>query len=317
MAFILHSSRSVSSSDVHILSVRKVAFYCGVAVLAMSGVAFGAGVLVGQYHAEPEAVVAAGPQDAVKEKFTFDRLGDMTGRLVKLESDTHALIKKLGSLQELQNRLAKIDDNKTAVLPHTIPKGVAAGGPMMAPKQCWIEQQLKPKSTGKSLEAAEKSMSCIQGMLDKVEQATARQVVAYMAMPIRIPVSFNRIGSGYGNRIDPINGRLSFHPGIDFDAPIGTVVHSAGGGRVTIAGWMNDYGNMVAIDHGNGLISRYGHSSKVLVKVGDVVIPGQPIALVGSTGRSTGPHVHFEIIHNGRYVNPMPYLKIGTQISNV
>jgi hypothetical protein len=315
MAFVLHSTRSVSRSGVRILSVRQAVICTGAGVLVLGGLAFGAGMLVGQYHSEQTTVIASMPKDAVKEKFTFDRLGDMTGRLVKLESDTHSLLQKLGALENLQTRLARLGDGKSSVLPNTT-RGISAGGQMMPPKDC-TSKDLKSGSTPKEMDAAEKAMVCLQGLLDRVEVAASRQSVAYMAMPIEQPVNSTRIGSGFGNRVDPINGHLSFHPGIDFDAPIGTQIRSAGGGRVTQAGWVNELGNVVAIDHGNGLTTRYAHTSKVYVKIGDVVTPGQPIAEVGTTGRSTGPHLHFEILHNGQYVDPSSYLSIGAQVPNV
>lgn len=315
MAFVLHSTRSVSRAGVRILSVRQAAICTGAGVLVLTGLAFGAGMLVGQYSAEPAAGAVAMPKDSAKEKFTFDRLGDMAGRLVKLESDTHSLLRKLGALENLQSRLGRLDDAKRGVLPNTT-KGISAGGQMMPPKDC-TSNELKSGSAPKEMDAAERAMVCLQGLLDKVEAAAARQSIAYMAMPIEQPVSSTRIGSGYGNRVDPINGKFSFHPGIDFDAPIGTQIRSAGGGKVTQAGWINELGNVVAIDHGHGLVTRYAHTSKIYVKAGDVVIPGQPIAEVGTTGRSTGPHLHFEIMHNGQYVDPSSYLSIGAQVPNV
>ena len=115
-----------------------------------------------------------------------------------------------------------------------------------------------------------------------------------------------RISSDYGYRY--IFGGLNFHRGVDIPAPLGTAVHAAAGGTVTFVGPRGSYGNLVIIDHGNGFESYYGHNSGFLVQAGDVVTRGQPIAAVGSTGRSTGPHCHFEVHFNGELVDPLMYL---------
>ena len=118
------------------------------------------------------------------------------------------------------------------------------------------------------------------------------------------PVSTGYESSGFGDRVDPFTGGEEFHEGIDFAAPQGTRIHAVAAGIVTWAGPRGGYGNMVQIDHGNGYATRYGHAEKVLVHVGETVNRGDVIALVGDTGRSTGPHVHFEVLKYGREVNP-------------
>jgi murein DD-endopeptidase MepM/ murein hydrolase activator NlpD len=109
-------------------------------------------------------------------------------------------------------------------------------------------------------------------------------------------------------RHDPFTGRLARHTGLDIPAPHGTPILASGGGRVVSAGYKGAYGRAVVIDHGDGLSTLYGHASKLLVRAGDVVMPNQQIALVGSTGRSTGPHLHFEVIRHGVRVEPRQYL---------
>ncbi len=98
------------------------------------------------------------------------------------------------------------------------------------------------------------------------------------------------------------------HSGIDFMADSGIAIHSAAGGKVTFSGDHTQYGRLIEIDHGNGLVTRYAHASKLLVGRGAVVLPGERIALVGSTGRSSGPHLHFEVLSDGQYLNPMALL---------
>lgn len=122
------------------------------------------------------------------------------------------------------------------------------------------------------------------------------------------PISGGRLSSGFGRRNAPTKGASSYHKGIDWATPIGTAVMASCDGVVTRAGWGSGYGYVVYIDHGDGRQTRYGHLSKVLVKAGQQVSQGQKIALSGNTGRSTGPHVHFEILIGGSQVNPLNYL---------
>jgi murein DD-endopeptidase MepM/ murein hydrolase activator NlpD len=117
------------------------------------------------------------------------------------------------------------------------------------------------------------------------------------------------MSSGFGYRTDPFTGKRSFHRGLDFVSPKGSDVLAVAAGVVTFSGKLANYGYMVEIDHGNGLVTRYGHNTENLVAVGDAIQKGEVIALVGSTGRSTAPHVHLEVFDNGRPVNPRQYLR--------
>jgi len=123
-----------------------------------------------------------------------------------------------------------------------------------------------------------------------------------------LPVA-GRVTSGYGVRIDPLTGVPSAHPGLDVGAPAGTPIRSPARGVVLSAGPKGGYGNAVEIDHGDGLVTLYGHASELLVSKGQTVEPGQEIATVGSTGRATGPHLHFEVRVAGRPVDPSIALK--------
>ncbi len=135
--------------------------------------------------------------------------------------------------------------------------------------------------------------------------------------PIRRPMEkTTRISSGFGNRTDPFTGGRAYHSGIDFPAPKGTPVLSAGYGKVTFAGQRAGYGNLVEVTHAGGLITRYGHLSAFLVKEGQVVNAGTPIAKVGSTGRSTGPHLHFEVRSKDQALDPNKYLAAGRRLAS-
>lgn len=133
--------------------------------------------------------------------------------------------------------------------------------------------------------------------------------------PVHMPISGNfRQSSGFGNRKDPFNGSRAFHSGMDFAAPNGSIVLSAGKGTVTFVGSRSGYGNVVEISHGNGLVTRYGHLSAFLSKEGQAVNTGTPIAKVGSTGRSTGPHLHFEVRKGEQAINPKAFLDAGKRL---
>lgn len=129
-------------------------------------------------------------------------------------------------------------------------------------------------------------------------------------IPTMAPVEGGWYSSNYGWRIDPFNGQRAFHEGIDFMAEQGTPIRAAAGGVVVYSASHPQYGNMIEIDHGNDLITRYAHASKRLVKVGDVVLRGGKIAEVGRTGRATGTHLHFEVRQRGAPVNPVQFLRL-------
>ena len=122
------------------------------------------------------------------------------------------------------------------------------------------------------------------------------------------PIKLGWVSSNYGSRTDPFHGSMAWHSGIDFAGRLGSEIVSVAGGVITASGEHNGYGRMVEINHGNGLVTRYAHNQKVLVNVGDTVQKGQSIALIGSTGRSTGPHLHFEVLKGGRQVNPISFI---------
>ena len=130
-------------------------------------------------------------------------------------------------------------------------------------------------------------------------------------VPLRRPFAHADVTSSFGSRSDPFLGSAAMHAGIDFREEAGAPVRATAAGRIDEAGWAGGYGNMVEIDHGGGLATRYGHMSEVLVSRGDVVSIGQVIGRVGSTGRSTGPHLHYETRVRGEAVDPQRFLRAG------
>ena len=128
-------------------------------------------------------------------------------------------------------------------------------------------------------------------------------------IPQVMPADGGLITSGFGYRSDPFTGGGAFHPGLDFRGAYGAPIHAAAEGRVSFVGQIRGYGNVVEISHGNGLLTRYAHMSKTMARVGEQVAAGAVIGKIGSTGRSTGPHLHFEVRINNRVVNPRPFLE--------
>lgn len=145
-----------------------------------------------------------------------------------------------------------------------------------------------------------------------IEAALTDRQLSDRRIPRVMPVAASYNASSFGARIDPFSGHRVQHDGVDFAAPAGTPIVAAAGGVVVAQEWHHEYGNMIDVDHGNGLKTRYAHVSRALVKVGDLVRAGQTIAQVGSTGRSTGAHLHFEVHVNGVPRNPASFLMAAT-----
>ena len=147
-----------------------------------------------------------------------------------------------------------------------------------------------------------------QEMLSVLEELLMSRSLNERVMPSGRPVNEGWLSSRYGKRSDPFTGKQDFHKGLDFAGRKGAEVLAVGDGVVSWSGKRAGYGNLLEINHGNGYVTRYGHNQQNLVEVGDTVRKGQQIAMMGSTGRSTGPHVHFEVLHNGKRVDPAKYI---------
>ena len=133
-------------------------------------------------------------------------------------------------------------------------------------------------------------------------------------LPLSAPLDQYRIGSGFGRRSDPLNGQRAMHTGLDFNAPVKTPVLSTAPGRVVFAGWHREYGRLVEIDHGFGIRTRYAHLSEISVAQGQEVANRARIGLLGSSGRSTGPHLHYEILADGKPMNPINFLEAARHV---
>ncbi|MDP1766861.1 MAG: M23 family metallopeptidase [Methylotenera sp.] len=224
------------------------------------------------------------------------QLGEMQARIMRLDAQSERLAKLAGEKKTVRENTepAKFDETRSP--------SANRGGPLVlnAPIS-ELELQKKIAETMEKIEFDTEYLSDIEAKL--LQQSVLKDM-----LPNSSPVNAAFNSSSYGWRIDPFNGNKAFHEGLDFSASTGTPIYAAAGGIVTSAEHSPDYGNIVKVDHGSGLETRYAHASKLMVKVGDRVEKGQVVALVGSTGRSTGAHLHYEIRLNGNALDPRKYL---------
>jgi len=233
----------------------------------------------------------------------------------KVQGHLNTMAVRLGELQAqvlrldgLGERLARIAGLKPQELPSltpgTTPGRGGAESSLPARNLSINEFSDLVDKLGKQVANRSDQLGVLEALL--VQNSANRQFLPSMA-----PVVDGWYSSNFGYRIDPFNGQQSFHDGIDFPAEVGTPIVAAASGKVIAAEWHVQYGKMVEIDHGNGLVSRYAHAATLLVKDGDLVVRGQRVATVGTTGRSTGPHLHYEVRLNGVPQNPARFLLPG------
>lgn len=216
------------------------------------------------------------------------KLGQMQAQLIRLDS--------------LGERLAGFVGVKPQEFRMTEPPG--RGGMLVEPSR-----PLSAADLQQQLDLLSKQVDSRGDYMSLLETEMLDERVRRNLLPSTLPVATMWNASGFGWRIDPFTGHQALHEGVDFVGDVGTPIVAAAGGIVVVSELHPQFGNMVEIDHGNDLVTRYAHASKVLVKVGTLVKRGQKIAEIGSTGRSTGPHLHFEVRRNGVALNPNRFLR--------
>ena len=247
---------------------------------------------------------------AQRDRFMRENLDAMAARVGDLQA-------KLMRLEAVSERVAcmagmKPDDLRQIEAPGKGAMG-GIGGPLVP-----LHDGAQPSSL--SMEALGRQMDELQALGDRhadvftlIESRLFEKRLEALLIPSSPPVN-GPIGSGFGFRTDPFTRRPALHTGLDFPSDEGTPIMAAAGGVVLSAGMHPQYGQLVELDHGNGLVTRYAHTSRMLVKQGDLVKRGQKIAEVGTTGRSTGPHLHFEVLVEGVQQNPSKFLD-GTAVA--
>jgi murein DD-endopeptidase MepM/ murein hydrolase activator NlpD len=236
----------------------------------------------------PVATKADDAEKVQREAYYAKRIGTLQAEAIRLK----ALTTKLASMSGLDLTTSELDS---------------------APGQGGLALQEGEAVTAEDFESY---FSQLEGSFGS-QSVELKQLQDYLitrdniksAIPSGRPIKDGWLSSYYGNRVDPFNGKKVFHHGLDFAGKAGSEVVSVADGIVSWHGTRGGYGEMIEVNHGNGYQTRYAHNKKLVVKLGDRIKKGQVIALMGSTGRSTGPHVHFEVLRDGKTVNPYNFIK--------
>ncbi len=303
MHIILVSNRLTRARSLTLTTAHVVAGAVGLAgmVIVLAGVLFYVSVRHAAQIRLPvvESLVLSAQRDQARKADDFLRenlnamavkLGQMQAQLMRLDA-LGERVSGLAGLKAQEFRFGEVPGRGGAVSTVSPP------------------HDLSLDEFSQQLDALSKQMENRTDYLGIVESTLFDARVKRKLMPTITPIDASWNASSFGWRIDPITGQHALHEGIDFIADVGTPVFAAAGGVVVVAEYHSQYGNMVEIDHGNDFITRYAHASKLLVKVGEVVRRGRKIAEVGSTGRSTGPHLHFEVRNKGVAQNPARFLQ--------
>lgn len=291
----LARARSVSLSLRHLLA--SALFALALVVGATAGLYW----LTLRYASElripplQQLVLSAQEAEAARSRaFVQQNLNAMAVKVGEMQ----AQLTRLDALGERLSSLAGIKDIRFNEAP-----GLGGAAPTLLPPQ-----NLSLAEFSEKLSALSRQVETRNDMLGVLEAQLFEQAVKKKFNPSMRPVTAPYNASGFGRRVDPFTGQWAMHEGIDFLAEFGSPVMAAADGVVVFAGLHPQYGYMVDIDHGNDLVTRYAHCSKLLVREGDVVQRGHKIAESGSTGRSTGPHLHFEVRFRGVAQNPSKFL---------
>ncbi|MGY8905370.1 MAG: M23 family metallopeptidase [Burkholderiales bacterium] len=230
-----------------------------------------------------------------------------------MRENLDAMARKLGEMQAKMAQLESLGERVSGLAGISPPdlKGPppGQGGALVSVKPLSM-QELQATLADLDRLTAERT-----DVMTLIESRLFDQKIKTMMVPTQQPVLAGNLGSAFGWRIDPFTGGQALHTGLDFQAEPGTPILAAAGGVVVAQEFHAAYGNMVEIDHGNALITRYAHAAKVWVKKGDLIKRGQKIAEVGTTGRSTGPHLHFEVLLQGVPQNPQKFLTAGQNLA--
>jgi murein DD-endopeptidase MepM/ murein hydrolase activator NlpD len=304
MQLIITDAWLAKTHAVHLSGTKLIAAVIGISVVLML-------LSFGMYH----LVFLKGAREGWPVISTLVRLvtkDESAQRDRYMRENIEVLAKKLGEMQAKVLQLESLGERVSGlagVNPSDIKAKPGQGGVLVGGRDLSFEEL---QST---LEQLEQVTNQRTDMMTVIESRLFEQKIKKMMVPTQAPVQSASLGSSFGWRIDPITGASALHTGLDFPAEPGTPIYSAAGGVVVTQEYHPQYGNMLEIDHGNDLITRYAHASRVYVKKGDLIKRGQHIADVGTTGRSTGPHLHFEVLVQGVPQDPQKFLNAGRSIS--
>lgn len=233
----------------------------------------------------------------------------------RLQAQYHILSSRLDESLQVMKGLQQRDDNLYRVMMQADPVADALRTPSYNKTNRYEDLMELPSAklvvnTTQKMDLLERQLYIQSKSFDDVLALCKKHDEMLECIPAIQPVSnkdLKQTASGYGTRIDPIYKTVKFHSGMDFSANVGTPVYATGNGVVRKAGWEGLYGNCIQIDHGFGYVTRYAHLSKIDVRVGQKVVRGETIGKVGTTGKSTGPHLHYEVMVKGQIVNPVNY----------
>lgn len=252
------------------------------------------------------SVAAGGVPD--KDKYLKENLAAMAIKLGEMQ----AQLMRLDALGERVQGLAGVKPEE-----FNFKEAPGRGGAESSSLSGRASHDMSMSEFQQALEAMSRDVGYRADYMNVVETVLMSDRIKSKLLPTNQPVNVAYNSSSFGWRLDPFTGRSAFHEGLDFPATVGTAIVAAAGGVVIDAEYHPQYGNMLDIDHGNDIITRYAHASRLLVKVGDIVQRGQHIADIGTTGRSTGPHLHFEVRIKGVAQDPRKFLNAGTDLAKM
>ena len=303
---IILLKRNIGLSGLISLNKKKILSVLMAVFIILPAIFLFSGYKLGLYYmqANPDDLMVAMQTEMEAQRLKID---DVTKNA---EENMNALALRLGKLQAHVIRLDALGSRLTTMAnldngEFDFSQSPAQGGPVSAHDNS-TEIQVNDFMT--SLNNLSTQLDDRNQQLSVLETMMMNRNLQAEVMPAGRPILKGWLSSYFGIRTDPFNGRRAHHSGIDFAGKMGSDIVTVAAGVVTYSGKRSGYGNLVQINHGNGYSTRYGHSRELLVKVGDTVKKGQVVAKMGSTGRSTGPHVHFEVLFNGRAVNPKKYI---------
>ncbi len=250
----------------------------------------------------PEQSAHIWQREIVLQRQYLDKLGR------DMDADLSALAGTVGSLQARLTRLDAVAERVVVSSKLDAEEFALGAEPPLGGPHDAVAQPPQWHTLFENLAVVKNEIALRDARLTTLEALLADRQLQDDTEPTGVPVHDGWISSGFGYRTDPVSGEREFHSGIDFAGKSGTQVHAVAAGVVTWSGKRWGYGNMVEISHGNGYLTRYAHNRSNLVSLGEKVAKNQAVALVGATGRTTGPHVHFEVVHNDVTVNPRSFI---------